>query len=198
MNSHSLMKKGESSLKYSIIALITVFLMISILYVYGTRLMTNQYVRPKYILMANEIISDVASILKERHKMNVVAVTEGMADCVNVVGLSFQILGPLSKERLREIIVDCVEEFLVLINANEPLRPFLKNYPFTSKEIRIAIFVVDSTGIKVYEPEIMLVAQSCGEIGYRMADKEAKFGYKSSEFEDYETALEIVRGNAKK
>ena len=184
-------------MKYFIITSITILLMISTLYVYGTKFVNNQYVRPKYISMANEIISDVAATLTERHKMNVVAVTEGMADCVNVVGLSFQILGPLSKERLRKIVVDCVEEFLASINANEPLRPFLKNYPFTAEGIDIELFIVDANRRHVYFPEIMLAAQYRGKIKYRTIDKENELKYKSSEFEDYETALEIVKGNAK-
>ena len=114
------------------------------------------------------------------------------------MGLSFQIRGSLSKERLRIIIIDCVEEFLTLINANEQLRPHLKNYPFTTKEIEIEIFVVDATGRNVYDPEIMLASSYSGKIWYETVDKDAKFGYKTSTSEDYETALKIVREGLKK
>ena len=185
-------------MKYHIIISITALLLICTFYVYGTKFVNSQYVSPDYVLMADKTTADVASKLSKRYNMAVVGVGGGMIERVNVVGLCFQILGPLSKERLREIVVDCVEEFLASINANEPLRPFLKNYPFTSKEIRIEIFVVDANRRHVYFPEIMIAAQYEDEIVYRTIDKENELNYKSSEFEDYETALEIVRGNAKK
>jgi len=165
---------------------------------FGIKFMNNQYVPAEYVVIAQQIRTDVAAKLSKRYNMQVIGVTGGLADCVNVLGLSFQIRGPLIKEELRRILVDCVEEFLIPINTNERLRPFLKNYPFTSKEIEIEIFIVDDTGRRVYDPEIMLAAEYHGIVEYRTADKNTEFGYKQEMEEDYQTALSIVRKEQQK
>lgn len=160
---------------------------------YGAKFVNSQSVPEEYVVISQQIRSDVAAKLVKRYNMKVIGITGGLADCVNVLGLSFQIRGPLTKERLREILVDCVEELLAPINANERLRPFLKNYPFTAEGIDIEIFVVDNTGVKVYHPEIMLAAAYEGILKYRTFDKHAEFGYQSTTVEDYATALKIVK-----
>ena len=95
---------------------------------------------PRAVVIVDLITADVAAKLAKRYNMRLIGVTGGLARRVNVLGLSFQIRGPLSKEQLRAIVVDCVEEFLLPINTNERLRPSLKNYPFTANEIEIKIF----------------------------------------------------------
>ncbi len=69
------------------------------------------------------------------------------------------------------------------------MRPFLKNYPFTCKEI----FVVDKSRNSVRDPDFMLVAETRGKIRFKTKDKDVKFGYKTEIEEDYETALKIVQ-----
>jgi hypothetical protein len=161
----------------------------------GAIFMLNRNIPPDYADMAHQIRTDVAAKLTKRYNMRVIGVTGGMADCVNVIGLSFQIRGPLSKEKLREILVDCVEEFLTPINESEKIRPFLKNYPFTEKEIIIKIFIVDETGIRVYDPDIAVATAINGKVRYDTEDINDEFGYKQQIREDYQIALEIVRGS---
>jgi len=102
----------------------------------------DRHVSPEYVLIADTIIKEMAQKLSKRYEMKVIGEKTGMAKCINLVGLRFQKLGPLSKEKLREILVDCVEEFLQALNSNEKLRPHLKMYPFTSEGLDIAIFLV--------------------------------------------------------
>jgi hypothetical protein len=146
-----------------------------------------------YVAMADAITADVAEKLTERYPMQVIGVSGGMMNTVNTIGLHFQIRGPITKERLREMLVDSVEEFLTSINANEEIRPFLKNYPFTEKEIDIVIFIVDGLGIHVYDPDPAVAAAAHGKICYYTEDKNNEFGYKQKIKEDYQTALQIVR-----
>ncbi|MEI8366168.1 MAG: hypothetical protein WCF65_07090 [Parachlamydiaceae bacterium] len=159
--------------------------------------MNNQYIPADYVVVANKITDEVAVKLSKKYNMKLMGSTGGMADCVNVIGLSFQIRGPLSQEILRKILVGCVEEFLVSINANEQLRPFLKNYPFTPHEIEIEIFVVDDTGKKIYDPEIGVATAKHGGLRYHTKAREPGylFGYKTTTREDYNAALKIVKGS---
>lgn len=160
---------------------------------YGINFQNNQYIPADYVVRADKITANVEAKLVKRYSMRVVGRTGGMIDYVNVLGLSFQIHGPLTKDKLREILVDCVEEFLSQINSDEKLRPFLKNYPFTPKEINIAIFVVDDTGRKIYDPSITVASAYHGKIWYDTVDINDNFGYKSSTEEDYKTARKIVQ-----
>ena len=174
------------------------FLIIFESYNYGINFVNNQYVPADYVVMADEITEKVEAKLTKRYNMRTIGTIGGMADRVNMLGLSFQIHGPLSKDKLRRILIDCIEEFLTPINANEKLRPFLKTYPYTVEGLIIEIFVVDDTGKKVYDPNIMLAETFQGELKYRLVDKDTKFGYKSTEKEDYETALKIVQNEKNK
>ncbi|HEV8052732.1 MAG TPA: hypothetical protein VGP47_09565 [Parachlamydiaceae bacterium] len=159
--------------------------------------MNNQYIPAYYVIMAKEISAKVQKTLSDRYKMKILGVKSGLADCVNVLGLSFQIQGPLSKEELRVVLVGSVEEFLTQINSNLELRPFLKNYPFTTNEITITIFIKDKNGQSLYHPDISLAYSSTGEISFNTVDKNNIYGYESRERETYSTALVIVKDTNK-
>ena len=167
------------------------------LYIFINHSSSQKYIPAEYVVIVDQITADVAAKLANRYNMRVIGIGGGLAGGVNRLGLSFQIRGPLSKEQLRAIVVDCVEEFLLPINTNERLRPSLKNYPFTANEIEIKIFIVDKSGRRVHDPEIMIAKEFQGTVEYLTVDKDAKFGYKSSTEEDYEEALKIVRDGFK-
>jgi hypothetical protein len=154
----------------------------------------NPYVEPEYVHMAQKIRSDLAKKLSKRHGMRAVGTIGGMARCVNIIGLRFEMRGPQTKEKLREILVDCVEEFLQALNSDEKLRPHLRTYPFKAEGINIAILIVDATGEQMFDPEIGMAGISEEEITYTTTDPNDIFVYKSRIEEDYETALKIIKG----
>lgn len=153
----------------------------------------SQYRPAAYVSMAGEINAKIINTLSERYHMDVIGVTSGLADNVNTLGARFQIQGPLPKDKLRQLIVGCVEEYLNEINSDEKIRPFLKNYPFTSQEISVAILVVNKR-LDLYHPEISAVANSGKIIWFGTVDQENASGYKLIEEETYDEALKIVKG----
>lgn len=155
--------------------------------------MFNRYVPEEYVVIAEDILADMAEKLPKRHNMIVIGTGGGLAKRVNVLSLSFEIQGPQSKEKLREILIDCVEEFLLALNSNEKLRPHLKTYPFTSQGINIVIFVKNARRLQVLDPNIGVASARHGRIEYNTVE-ENPYGYKSSVEEDYDTALKIVKG----
>ena len=130
----------------AIITCVCVCVALFIVYGFGNKSTSQQQVPWLGRLVTLKIRADVAAKLAKRYNMRVIGIGGGLAGGVNRLGLSFQIRGPLSKEQLRAIIVDCVEEYLLPINTNERLRPSLKIYPFTADQIEIEIFVVDQSG----------------------------------------------------
>jgi hypothetical protein len=155
--------------------------------------MKNQYIPADYVIMANNISAQVQKTLSERYKMKILGVKSGLADCVNVLGLSFQVTGPLSKEELRIILVGSVEEFLTQINSNVQIRPFLKNFPFTAKQITITLFIKNKNGQNIYHPDISLAYASAGEVAFNTVNINNIYGYESREREIYEIAYETVK-----
>lgn len=154
---------------------------------------TNRYSPPEYIAISDKIRVEVAKNLIKRHSMLVVGTRDGMIDCLNMVGLNFQIQGPLGKEILRSILIDSVEEFLKQINTDEKIRPFLKNFPFTEKEIEIVIFVKDKNDNELFDPDISVASAVNGKIYFNTVDKFNSRGpYKQWIEEDYQTAKAMI------
>lgn len=155
----------------------------------------NQYVPARYVVLAEEIQNEIAVKYAKKFQMELVSAGAGLIDKVNILGLDFHIRGPLSQERLREILVDCVEGFLLTLNSNGEIRPFLKTHPFTAEGIDIGIFVKDSSGKKrLYYPSIGFANACDGKIIYRFYDPESEYLNDKEEIEEaYQDALKIVK-----
>jgi hypothetical protein len=156
----------------------------------------NRYVPPRYIVIADEISEAVEAKMIERYKkyqLTVIGDVGGMAGGVNLIGLSFRVTGPLTKEELRVIYVDSVEMFLYELNGNEEIRPFLKKYPYTIDGVDNTIFVFDKNGGKLFYPNISIVGTVRGMVKYITNDKENQYKYKTEEKESYGEALKLVR-----
>lgn len=91
------------------------------------------------------------------------------------------------------MILEYLDEFLVDINANEKLRPYLATYPFTVKNVELDIYYSDPKGYHFYDPYIGVVSIEEGIVCYRTYDKEDKSPYKAKIKETYEEALEIIK-----
>jgi hypothetical protein len=149
-----------------------------------------------YSEIAREIRSTVGKKLAKKHKMDLIGVGGGMMKSVYMIGLSFQIHHPLNRKKGRELIVDCVEELLTAINENEEIRPFLKNYPFTTKNVQIAIYVNDDNKREVFDPDFRVVSVfESDHISFSTVDRTNSMKYKNQYHEPYDKALAIVKGD---
>lgn len=167
---------------------------INLLYA-GLKIMDNTYVPARYVVISEKITADTAKLLSKKHKMNTIGTGGGLANCVNRLSLSFQIQGPLTKDQLRILVVDCVEEFLGAINKNKELRPYLKTYPapFTINDIDITVFILDSCNIEVYDPFIGVVCTREDNLIYKTAIREDVYKFKSEFKESYRDAQILTK-----
>jgi hypothetical protein len=148
--------------------------------------------------IANEIRAQIGKKLAEKHMMAVVGISGGMMKSVNLVGISFQTYRAIDRDEIRYILIDCVEELLKAINESEEIRPYLKNFPFTMNNIRIEIFVSDSTGRWLYDPHIGVASISGGNKIYYCTTAPNVALFKNKYAESYEEALAIVKSDPKK
>jgi hypothetical protein len=100
---------------------------------------------------------------------------------------------PIVKQEARKLAVDCVDEFLNIINASEELRPYLRDVPFTPKNVAIRIFLLDTDGRKGYHPFIDSISAVEGRILYLTQDTNDEYNSKMELMETYEQAVEILR-----
>ena len=63
--------------------------------------------------IVNKLIGQVSKTLEKKYHMLPIGVNVGMpGGVVKLLGVHFQIVGPLPKEKLRKILLDASEEFL--------------------------------------------------------------------------------------
>lgn len=148
-----------------------------------------------YADMAREIRGKVAKKLAKKHQMDCVGVGGGMMGSVYMIGLSFEINRPIDRDEARARIVDCVEELLTAVNQNEEIRPYLKNYPFTTHNVQVAIFIKDKDRRNLHDPLISVVSVfESDDISYCTTEPN-KMTYKNQVHEPYQEALAKVKGH---
>ena len=115
-------------------------------------------------------------------------------DGIWLMTLSFErVNSPISEEEARKLIIQSVDDFLLAVNSNEELRPYLKNYPFTVKNLSITIFNYDGKRELNFFPSIAVVKNSEGEIGFLTKIPLQKYGYHTKKYETYEEAVAILK-----
>jgi hypothetical protein len=103
----------------------------------------------------------------------------------------------LTEEDARKLIIECVNDCLEAVNQDEKLRPFLKVFPFTAKNLDFTIFNYDKQGNDIDHPLIKTVSNSEGKICYYTIDASKPIQpYKSKKYETYEEAVAILQKEA--
>lgn len=82
----------------------------------------------------------------------------GMMNDVESIFLSFDFIGSRSIDDARALYVEVADEFLARVNADEKLRPFLHNYPFTIDNFELHLTFVDKQ--KKFQPPLAFVFYS--------------------------------------
>jgi hypothetical protein len=119
----------------------------------------------------------------------------GGMDKVWLMSISFDRYGdPLSEKEARSLLVQCVEDFLAAVNSDEQLKPLLRDYPFTAKNLDLDIFNFDKDHTIHYFPHIALVSNSRGKVGFFTEDPSNVYGYYTEKYETYDEAVAILKG----
>ena len=146
--------------------------------------------------ISNHIIKVVSKRLNEKYGLKLVAIGGG-ADEDGVWNLDggYNRYGKkiLDIEESRELILNCLKEFLYEANSNMEFRPFMKIYPFTEKNTSIAIFNYDEKRMEVHFPYISVISSYNGIISYRYLGPTLMDPYAKIVNETFEEALRLSR-----
>ena len=158
----------------------------------------NQQLSDESKLLYNFIDREGKNLGKKYHMRHSSTGIGGM-DKVWIMSLGFQRYGyPLTEEDARRLIVNCVNDFIDEVNRDEPIRPLLRDFPFTAKNVEIVIHNYDKDGYEMVYPLIGTVRNSEGKIGYLIDDELIKNEYKSKKYETYDEAVAILQKEEKK
>jgi hypothetical protein len=128
-----------------------------------------------------------------KYHMGQSAIGIGGMDKVWLISLAFDRHGePLTENEARKLIISCVDDFLEAVNKDENLKPFLKNYPFSAKNLELTIYNYGKNQILHYFPYIAIVTNSEGKIGFLTKDASIKYGYYTEKYETYEESVAIL------
>lgn len=144
--------------------------------------------------LSDKIIIREGKKLGKKFGMRQCGIGGGVDNGIWLMTLAFEKRGPrLSEEEARRLIIACVNDFLDAVNQDEEVRPYLKNYPFTSENINLKIFNYEKSGYLTCYPFISIVGNYKGEIGFFTKDASEKFGYKTEKYETYDEAIAILK-----
>ncbi len=139
----------------------------------------------------NKLLSRLAKDFEKKYNIRPIGTNVAMhGGIVRMLGLDFQVLGPLSQEQIRKILIKLVQKFLEEINSDLILRPFLEKYPFKIEDINIILFFNDSKGYEIDDPYFGVAEIDGGELSYKtLAKNDGILNFVNEIYESYEEAL---------
>ena len=141
-----------------------------------------------------QFINRQGKILGKKYHMEQSGNGLGGMDKVWLMTIAFDRYGtPINEQEARSLVVHCVEDLLEAINNDEQLRPYLRDYPFTAKNLRLSIINFDKNQDVHYFPNISVVSNSEGKVGFFTDDPSDKYKYHTKKYETYDEAVAILK-----
>lgn len=146
---------------------------------------------PAHTQLANKLMN---SFTKQMNKENLFLLASGgsMMDDIQEISLDYGSYRILNIEEARMFFISKVEALLKEINESQKARPYLHNFPFTSRNVHLTISFYYPNGDWVDSPHIALVSllNNKNKVAYVIYDKNLQ-RYETIYEETYEEALQI-------
>ena len=152
------------------------------------------YQSPGYVKTAHAITANTAKKLEEQKKLYLIGTGGGMMHDIRMMAMGFQFFHEVDLKEARELVVYAVREYLSDINNNEEVRPYLRNYPFTAKNVEIQIWIYNPDGSDPSLEKIYYISAINGVLTYYL-DLPKTYSRKAICKETYEEALQKITLN---
>jgi hypothetical protein len=174
----------------------TIILLIILLIFTGFVMKTTQqqeYHPSKGEQLVNAILASAAKTIKDKYDIKPCGMGAAMpGGPIQELTLCFDTKHPYTKGQLRELLIKSARELLHQINENNEIQEFLKERPFSIKNVEIIIYNHDKNGRGLCDPEISTARISQTVLIYRTIDPQDSFKYKNEFEESYEEALKAL------
>lgn len=127
--------------------------------------MDNPYLPSKGSL-ANQVRNETMIQLKKEKELYPIGVGDGIGEKIRMLAISFRYYKEVDIDEARELLLTAGTVFLKNINANEKIRPFLKNDPFGPENIEIRIFINNPNGSEVELGKLTVISLIDGILEY--------------------------------
>ena len=108
--------------------------------------------------MLHKFIAKEGPRLEKKYSMSQVGSGGGIREGIWLISMSFNRYDSyLSEEEARKLIINCVNDCLEAVNHDEDLKPFLKVYPFTAKNVDLSIINYRKDRRVVFYPYIAVI-----------------------------------------
>lgn len=144
-----------------------------------------------YEKMAHEITEKTAKKLDEQKKLCLIGTGGGMMHDIQMMAMSFNYYQEIDLKTARELIICAINEYLLEINNNKEIRPYLHEYPFTAKNIEMRIWICEPDGSYPPLDKIYYVSAIDGILTYYL-DLPETYSRRAICKETYEEALKLV------
>jgi len=94
-----------------------------------------------YERIVDKITAQTAKKLQTEKKLYLMGTGGRMMHDIEMMAMSFNYYQEVDLNTSRELLMYAVNEYLTAINNNTEVRPYLHEYPFTAKNIKITIFI---------------------------------------------------------
>lgn len=157
-------------------------------------IMPNKYDHPsRGEQLVNATLAKTAQIIKDKYHLKPCSVGAAMpGGPIRKLILGFDTKTLYTRNELRKLLIQCAQEMIDQVNANEEIQPFLMKAPFTIENVQITIFNQKPDGRIDYDPEIVTAGIICRVLTYRTKDPEDHYKYKNHFTESYEEALKLL------
>jgi hypothetical protein len=137
-------------------------------------------------------------ILGKKYKMALSSLGGNGGEGIWLMDLGFHCENSLlTEEEARKLIVQVVNDFLTDVNQEESLRPYMRDYPFTPKNVDITIFNSDIEIGDCFYPFISAINSNQGKVGYFTEEEGQIYGYKTKKYETWDEAIAIIQKEEK-
>ncbi len=149
------------------------------------------YQSPRYVKLAAEITEKTAQELKEKKNLYLVGTGGGMMNDIQMMAMSFHFYQEVDLKEARELVVYAINEYLLDINNNEEIRPYLHEYPFTAKNVEIHIWIYKPDRHRLPPEKIYYISAIDGILDYYIRGLE-EYSRQAICEETYEEALQAI------
>lgn len=155
---------------------------------------TKESYPPKGEQLVNSILAETAELIEKKYNIKSCGAGAAMpGGPIKELTLCFDTKFIHTKQQLRELLIISAQELLRHVNKNNDVQKFLKERPFTIKNVQIIIFNHDKDSREVYDPNISGAQIARGVLIYRTVSKSDGFRFKDQYEESYDEALKTLQ-----
>ena len=143
--------------------------------------------------LVNETIGKTAKLIRDKYGLRPCGSGAAMpGGPIQKLNLCFNTKSVKTREELRVLLIQTAQEMVKQVVENEEMQQYLKNPPFTIRNVQIIIYNSDKSGKEVFDPGISTAEISQSVLSYHIVDAKDLFSYKNEYEETYEEALKLA------